>query len=77
MLLQKWERRIKKILCSLHGLCNVSWGFWTISHYLKYMQEKHSAQLPLLKVLELKYTYGNMENENTSFWLELLNGNLR
>lgn len=41
------------------------------------MQEKHSAQLPLLKLLELKYTYGNMENENTSFWLELLNGNLR
>ncbi|GLV38459.1 Peroxin 12 [Carabus blaptoides fortunei] len=76
VLANNWEKRMKKILCSLHGLCNVSWGFWTISHYLKCMQEKHDAQLPLLKLLQLKYTYGNMEEENTSFWVELFNGNL-
>lgn len=76
ILLNNWKRKLKSLLCHSHSFLHISYSFWSISQYIKYMSGSTDIQTPDLRILSLKLTYTELEQNHDGFWSTLFKGNL-
>jgi len=70
-----FEGRTKRLLIYSHSAFEVTWALITLNNYLQYMAGKTEPQLPILKLLNLKFTYSS-EEPSRSIWGALFSGKL-
>ncbi|RZC34786.1 peroxisome assembly protein 12 [Asbolus verrucosus] len=71
-----FEGHFKKLLILSHSAFEIAWGLLTVYNYIKYMSNRTEAQLPILHLIDLKFTYSEPVQE-ASFWSAVFKGQFR